>query len=151
MYPHQFPDSAVASNYQMRCSLLETQKMCPRDGLSVRKHVCKLRRALCEIIKLFLGLSVNYAQDTLVRSVGQWQIDHESQRLKSLDQICSFVLSSLQERSRGDDYPSADRLRPYASKVCRSVLLLCIKEIVSNDRDKGMQSPFLRYATIDML
>jgi len=78
-------------------------------------------------------------------------MDHESQRLKSLDQICSFVLSSLHKGSRGDDCQSTDRLRPYASKVCRSVLLLCIREIVSNDRDKGMQLPLLHHATIDML
>ena len=151
MYSHRFQDSAVAWNYQMRCSLLETQKMCSRVWLFIRKHVYKLRRALCEIIKLFFGLSANYAQDTLARSVGQWQIDHEIQRLKSLDQICSFVLSSLHKGSRGDDYQSTDRLRPYASKVCRSVLLLCIREVVLNDRDKGMQLPFLYHATIDML
>jgi len=124
--------------------------MCPRLESFVRKRLCKLRCALCETIKLCFRLSANYAQDTLARGVGQWEMDHESPTglLRLLDQICSFILPILHEGSRGNDFQSSDCLRPYTSKVCRSVLLLCTRERISYDRDKGVQSPFHRRVTI---
>ncbi|KAL9716099.1 hypothetical protein Ac2012v2_000544 [Leucoagaricus gongylophorus] len=112
---------------------LETIK-CDATCSKHRKCVLALSHLLENAFASFAALS-----DTLARGVGQWEMDHES-LLRLLDQICSFILPILHEGSRGNDFQSSDCLRPYTSKVCRSVLLLCTRERISYDRDKARDS-----------